>query len=172
MTDVIRARELQVTNYQTMAVDAQVSDVRRALVELQATPERPAALVIVDDRGNYVGFVTARLLLKSLLALWAPQKSVRDDPELLDRHLLDVVQARSDIRIGDALVQGLPTATPETRLLPLIEMACEAQLEFIPVLDAGKATGLVPLTRLFAATAKLVLTPGDEGIRSDGQNFT
>jgi len=38
-------------------------------------------------------------------------------------------------------------------------------LEFLPVVDAGKVLGLVPVTAVFQATASLTLTPEHEGIR-------
>ena len=46
-------------------------------------------------------------------------------------------------------------------------MVCDQRLEYLPVVEHEKLLGVVPVTAIFLATAKLALTQQDEGIRFD-----
>lgn len=173
--DGIVARNLLVTNVATIRDDATLQSAAQALgalFEAEAATPQPRALVVVDAAGGYRGLLTARWLLRGLFALWEPGTDLLKDEAGLSAQLSEVVRARAGVSVRDALIQGLPTVTEETRLVPLIEAACGAQLEFVPVVVDGRPRGLVPLTRIFTAAASLALTPDDEGIRSDGGKFT
>ena len=163
----VTARDLLVSGVRSLPGDRSLHQAMRALVDLQDDPALPNALLIVDADGNYQSVLTARLLLKSLLPLWMPSKAVRDDDAVLERELFALLAERGKLQVQDALIRGLPNVGPDARLLEMIGATCEQRLEYLPVVAAGKAIGVVPVNALFAATAGLALTPEHEGIRLD-----
>ena len=165
MAENIIARDLMLADFASIRSDQTLGEALHALIELQSREQTPNALVVLEKDSIYEGLLTARLVAKSLLALWMPEKAVREDELRLEKELLDVVQDRLHLKVHDALIRGLPTVAPDDRLLRLIEIGCEKRLEFVPVLDDGHVLGLVPVTAIFQAAAGLALTPEDEGIR-------
>jgi len=163
--DRLVARELMGTRFATIERDQPVAAAIERLIAVAAESGMPNALVVLDAEGRYEGILTAKLLIRSLMALWSPARPVREDPLLLETDLLDLAADRGHMRAHDALVHGLPVAQPEERLFALIERVCEMELEYLPVVEEGRAIGLVPATELFYAVARLALTPDDEGIR-------
>ncbi len=153
--------------FATFRSDRTLGEALGDLVELQADPHRANALAVVSAEGEFEGIVTAHLLCKSLVALWMPAKSLREDAARLQRELLEMVADRNELKVHDALIRGLPTVAPESRLLDLIEVGCEQRLDFIPVVEDDQLLGLVPITAVFQAVASLALTPEDEGIHFD-----
>jgi CBS domain-containing protein len=158
------ARALMVTQYATLEVDRPLREAMAELVRLQSNPKCPNALIVVAPDGEYEGVLTARLLFRSLLALWTPSREVREDAGRHHRELLALIQERSSLTVRSALLRGLPTAAPEDGLLTLIERGCEQKMEVLPVIEEGRPVGVIPITRLFHAVASLALTPEDEGI--------
>ncbi|MHC4811853.1 MAG: CBS domain-containing protein [Planctomycetota bacterium] len=167
MGEHIVARDLMLQDVAGIRGDQTVSEAMQALVDLQADAEVPNALVVLDAEGRYHGILTARLLCKTLMKLWAPDKAAGADQTLLEQELLDMVRDRGKLKVQDALIWDQPTAAAGDRLLPLVELACDKRLEFIPVVDNGHVLGLVPVTQIFLAAAGLALTPEHEGIRFD-----
>ncbi|MHC4512770.1 MAG: CBS domain-containing protein [Planctomycetota bacterium] len=148
MGEHIVARDLMLQDVAGIRGDQTVSEAMQALVDLQADAEVPNALVVLDAEGRYHGILTARLLCKTLMKLWAPDKAAGADQTLLEQELLDMVRDRGKLKVQDALIWDQPTAAAGDRLLPLV-------------------LGLVPVTQIFLAAAGLALTPEHEGIRFD-----
>jgi CBS domain-containing protein len=165
MPDAVTAESLMLRHFERLRSDKCLRDAMHALVHVQSQDDIPNVLVVVDEHGEFEGLLTARLLFRSLLALWMPGHAVRSDPEQLDQALLQLVDDRADLAVHDALIRGLPVAAPGDRLLRLIRIATEHRLEFVPVVEDKAVLGLVPVTEVFRATAALALTPDDEGIR-------
>ncbi len=167
MPENIVARDLMLHDVAGIRRDQTLGEAMQALVDLQADKEIPNALVVLDADGNYEGILTARLLCKSLLDTWTPREATARDDAGLEQDLLSLVRQRSDLPVHDALSPDLPTAEIGDRLLRLIQLSTDQRLEFIPVVDKGHVHGLVPVTRIFLATASLALAPEDEGVRFD-----
>jgi CBS domain-containing protein len=163
----ITARDLMLKEHASIPSDRSLGEALASLVELQKDASRANVLVAVDAEGQFEGIVTAHLLCKSLLSLWMPAKSLREDSIRLEQELLAVVGDRNELKVHDTLIRGLPTVLPSARLLELIEAACKQRLAFVPVVEDGRALGLVPITAVFQAVAALALTPEDEGIHFD-----
>jgi CBS domain-containing protein len=163
--DRLTARDLITPHPETMASDRPLVEAIRRLVVGPAERTTPNAVVVVDDGGRYEGILTSKLVLRSLLSHWSPTEEVLGDRARLESDILEIVRDRAGLRVRDALVRGLPTAGPNDRLLDMIQQVTEAELEFLPVLEDGRAIGLVPVTELYYAVARLALTPDDEGIR-------
>lgn len=163
----ITAKDLMLTEYASIASDRSLGEALAILVGLQNDASRANVLVAEDAEGRFEGIVTAHLLCKSLLSLWMPAKSLREDCLGLEQELLAVVGDRNELRVHDNLIRGLPTVLPSARLLEMIEAACEQRLAFLPVVEEKRALGLVPVTAVFQAVADLALTPEDEGIHFD-----
>jgi len=160
----IVARDLAVNGVRILNGERPVRDAFDELIALRSEPGEPNVVVIVDAEGLYEGLLTARLLLRSLLALWRPTRSIREDVERFDEELLELARERCVLPVRTVLVRGLPTAAPDDRLPTLIELACEERMEFLPVVEDRRLSGVVPIGRLFHTVASLALTPGDEGI--------
>ena len=175
MGENIVARDLMVHEVAGIRGDQTLGEAMHALVDLQADKEIPNALVVLDEDGNYDGILTARLLCKSLAARTTPGKDAGKDADkdadagtaLPKRELLELVRKRSQLRVHDALSRDLPTVAPGDRLLSLIRLARDKRPEYLPVVDNGHVRGLVPVTRIFLATAALALTPENEGTHFD-----
>ncbi len=167
MPEPLTAGDLMLTDVAHIEADRTLGEALDALLALQEHQGRPAALAVVTADGGFDGLVTAPLLLRSLLTLWQPHKSLREDPTALQRELLNVVSDRSTCRVHDTLVRGLPTVTRGARLLELIDAGCEHRLAYIPVVEAGRLLGLVPISAVFQATAGVALTPELMGFRTD-----
>ena len=156
MAEDIRARQLMLRDFAKIRPDQSLAEALEALVAVQRQEKIPNALIVTDTSGAYEGLLTARLLARSLLSLWMPEKDVREDEDRLGEEFLDIVQNRLRMRVHDALIRSIPVVSPEDRLLRLIEVACDKRLEFIVVVED-----------VFQATVSLALTPDDEGIRFD-----
>lgn len=165
----IVARDLMTRTFEVIGDQSSLEEATERLLATQGDHEAPNALVVTGAGGEYLGLLTARLLFRSLLSFWMPSRSVIQDPLQLDRELLSVARERAHVRVGDALIRGLPTVQADDRLLTVIAAACEARREFTPVLENGKAIGLIPIATVFQRAAALALTPDDEGIRLDGK---
>lgn len=165
MGEHIVARDLMVHEVGGIRGDQTLAEAMQALVDLQAEKEIPNALVVLDEDGNYDGILTARLLCKSL----ATRTTSDENPaaQMPWTELFELVRRRSEMKVRDALNRDLPTVSPGDRLLSLIRLASDKRPEYLPVVDKGHVRGLVPVTRIFLATATLALTPGNEGIRFD-----
>lgn len=163
----IDGRQLMLREFASIGADQSLGDAMQLLLETQKDALRPNVVAVIDVDGVFEGMLTARLLERSLLALWMPDQALREDPEQHEKQLLDVVQERLQLRVHDALIRGLPSAAPDARLLDLIVIGCDQKLEFIPVVEDRRIVGVVPITSVFQAAASLALLPDDEGIRFD-----
>ena len=166
MADNVRAMDLALTDFASIDQGQRLAVAMTTLIELQGDPNRPKALIVNDAAGNYVGMLSARLLARVLVADWSP--STEDmSAAALESELLEAVRRRLDLSVGEVLLKDLPKVAPDARLLEMIRATCERRIEYLSVVDGGRATGLVPVTAIFQATASLALTPDDEGIRFD-----
>lgn len=172
MTVRTQARDLMLASFPKLNDEATLREAIEILISAQQDTTVPNCAVVTNSNGRYEGLITAHLVIKSLLSLWSPAKEIREDEGRLESELLEIVHDRSQLRVRDALVRGLPTARPESGVLTLIDMACDKQLEFVPVVVDETCQGVVPVTKIFHAAASLALTPDDEGIRMDGKTFT
>ncbi len=164
----VTARELMNSRLATIPGDRPLGEAIARLVTGAEDKTVPNALIVVDDDDRYEGVLTAKLVLRSLLAHWSPTRDEGFRPARLEAELLEVVAERVNVPVRDALVRGLPVADPDERILAMIEQVCELELEFLPVVEKRRAIGLVPITELYYAVARIVLTPEDEGIRLEG----
>ncbi len=168
----ITARDLMITGTTSISSDATLRDARRALLDLSPANATPKVLVVVGDQGEYLGLITARLLIKSLLSTWMPNRSTRQDADRLEAEMLDAVAVRSSALVREALVGSQPTVAPGDRLHVLIELACDKRIECLAVIDEGKPVGIIPMTSVVRAAASLALRPDDAGIQVDGKKYT
>ncbi|MDP6928206.1 MAG: CBS domain-containing protein [Planctomycetota bacterium] len=156
MAEVILARDLMISDFATIEDDRTLADAMRQLAAMHGDPDTPHALVVVDADGRFRSLLTAPLLFKGAA------RACGMEPGLLGSLL-----ARSQMSLSEILILGLPVVGPADRLLSLIDACSEDRLEFVPVVEGGRAVGLVPATSIFQAVASLALTPEHEGIRLD-----
>lgn len=165
MAEGVRAHDLMLRHFERVHSNLRLAQAMTMLVRLQFDEVQPNVLVVIRDDGSFEGLLTARLLCRSLLALWKPARSVREDESRLLQQLVEVVTDRAELEVHDALMRGLPTVGVDDGLVSMIDAVCEHQLEFLPVVASDQVVGLVPITRLLEATAELVLRPEDEGVQ-------
>jgi CBS domain-containing protein len=165
------ARDLMTSPRERIGADRPLQE---AIARLAAGAEggAPPAIVVEDEEGRYAGLITARLLLAALFPEARPAPAVAGSPAAdaarTEAELLDAIAVSTKERVRDRLDRALPTAAPGDRLLDLIAKACSRDVEWLPVVEEGRAIGLVPVTELLYRAALLALTPEDEGIRLDG----
>ena len=161
MSQPIRARDLMRTEFRRIGENETLGDAMAALREAQRIEGLPNALMVVGAEDRFVGMLTAKLLIRILVGTTDSGAPV-DDTELLER-----AHARLGDRIGDALILDVPVVAPDDRLLTVIRRGVPTRLDFVPVIDAGKPVGFVPITVIFQSAASIALTPEHEGIRFD-----
>lgn len=158
MSQPVLAQDLMRRNFVSIAGDETLSAAMSRLLELRAHPSVPQALAVVDSARRFEGLFTARLLIKSLLSLWVPSRAMAADEERHEAELLALLEGRAKIPVRDALIEGLPVAALEDRLLTLIELGSDQRLEFIPVVGPERRLlGLVAVADVFTRAAGLAL---------------
>lgn len=167
MAENVLARDLMLESFATIRSDETLGAALRQLVALQDQASVPSAIAVLDADSMYQGLLTSRLLAKSLIALWRPEKPADADDVDLNQDLLNFAVDFLAHPVSAALEFEIPVVTSDARLLDVIAAGCEKCLEFVPVVDAGRIEGLIPVTAVFQATAALALTPDDTGIRFD-----
>ena len=69
----------------------------------------------------------------------------------------------SETVVGDALVVEVPAVCPDDRLLAMIRSGVPTRLDFVPVVEAGRPVGFVPITesemKLMASQFRPILIP-------------
>jgi len=164
MPDVIVARDLMLREFTQFPVDGTLGEAMAALREAQAVESRPNALMVVDAGGDFVGMLTAKMLIRILVD--TDPESRGGAPKVDDAQLLQAVTQRLDRQVGSVLPET-PAVRSDARLMTMIRRGLPTRLDFVPVVDDRKPVGLVPITAIFQATASLALTPEHEGIRFD-----
>ena len=158
MSDVIRARDLMLIEFAQVCTDQTLGEAMVALRDAQAVDGLPNALMVVDADGEFVGMLTAKLLIRVL---------VDSGERVDDAEILHVARGRLPNLIGDALIPDIPVVTPDDRLLTIIRRGVSTRLDFVPVVDDGQPVGFVPITAIFQSAASIALTSEHEGIRFD-----
>jgi CBS domain-containing protein len=161
MADSICARDLMRTDFVRIRVDETLGDAMAALRGAHGEAGMPSALMVVDDDDQFRGMLTARLLIRLLVA---GHDKGRESDDML---VLTVARDRLTTAIGDVLVEHIPVVAPEDRLMTMIRRGAPMLLDFLPVIEDGRPVGFAPITAIFQAAAGMALTPEDEGIRFD-----
>jgi CBS domain-containing protein len=118
----------------------------------------PLAIVVVSRRGDTLGLLTARHLLRALLPEWLEDHDLEESDELeFEQRLMPVLHDRLDQTITDAMQTDVPEAAPDDRLPVLIDYMNDKRLDCIPVVDGGRIVGVVHLVDVFGAAARLAL---------------
>ena len=167
-----QVRDLVHTDVVTLCGDRSLREARRALLDLTSEASTPRVIIIIEEDGDYVGLITARLLFKRLLHDWDPNGVAHRDPEVLESELLDRIRERSALPVRDAVVKGIPTVSPEDQLHTLIEIGCDETIEYVPVVEDGRAVGVVPVMTILREAASLALRPDDDGIQLGEKKYT
>ncbi len=167
----ITAESLMATSFLQIPGDRALREAVTMLIHLPKGPATPAVLIVMDPAqdGVYLGYLTARLLFKNLLDQWSPTLSEREDRSMSEKELLDVLGARLDTPVGEAVAHGLPTVRRDVRLLNMIESVVRSKLEALPVIEEGAIYGIVTLKSIYLAAAGLALTPETQGIQLPGE---
>ena len=167
MVDPILARDLMVTNFETLRPDETLEAALRKLVALQGRVTEPGVVVVLDGEGRYHGLLTAHLFTLSLYAMWSPPDLEAPDPEDLHQSLLASSGEFLSRRVDEMPKQEVAVVPPDARLLDVIVAGGATRPDFLPVVEAGQVLGLIPVPAVFQAAASLTLTPEHEGIRFD-----
>ena len=126
MIDPILARDLMITNFETLRSDETLGAALRKLVALQDRVTEPSALVVLDAEERYQGLLTAHLLVRGLHAKWCPP-----EPHTAD---------------DGALHQGLLVACRQFLSRPVDEML-EHQVVVVAVVPEQRHDGNTPKAR-------------------------
>ncbi len=115
--------------------------------------QAPRTIVLTEDGDRFVGLLTPAALLRGIerTAPGAPVNARRD---------AFLARTARELRLAD-----VRPAVPGERLPRWIELLTEQGLEAVPLVQEGRAVGLVTVVDVFRTAADLALTPEDRGIR-------
>jgi CBS domain-containing protein len=167
MGETVMARHLMLANFETVRLDENLGVAIGRLVAMQDRDDLPNALAVLGDDAKFIGLLTAGSFAKSLLALWKASKSLPDDDAERCQDLVEFTAMHLTQSVGAVTPSPVSMVASDARLLDVIAVGCEHLLEFIPVVDADRIQGIIPVGVVFQAAADLALTPEDEGIRFD-----
>ena len=122
MAEDIRARDLMLREFTKIRSDETLASVLDALVAVQGKKRIPNAVIVTNADGAYEGILTARLLAKSLFALWQPEQAVRDDDQRLDDRLHRGGAVRSGVlfEIGEPRVESIHWKPPRIPAIAVV----------------------------------------------------
>ena len=167
MAESVIARHLMLTNFETVCLNENLGVAIRRLVGLQDHAGLPNALAVLGADAKFLGLLTAGSFSKDLLVLWKSGDALPDDDNERCRNLVEFTTAYLNQLVGDVVAYPVAVVVSDARLLNIIAVGCEHSVEFIPVVDADRIQGIIPVGVVFQAAADLALTPEDEGIRFD-----
>ena len=163
----ITAESIMEASFLKIPGDRPLREAISMLIHLPQGAEAPLILIVLDpdQDGNYLGYLTARLLFKSLLDQWGPFLPDRKDGSISEKAFLENFEGRLDSPVSNALTPNLPSVRRDVRILNMIQLVVSSKLEVLPVIEDGVICGVVTLKSIYLAAAGLALTSETQGIR-------
>lgn len=125
----------------------------------------PRVLVVLHPDGTFAGTLTMRFLLRALTPHWATDEE-SDDMDF-EARLLAAVQDRLDLKVTEAMNRDALTVGPDERLPRLVEAMQEKRLDCVPVIEDDRVAGVIFLTDVFSAAARLALGSQSDSPQGD-----
>ncbi|NQU44389.1 CBS domain-containing protein [bacterium] len=161
MPDNLIARDLMKLSFLRLGAGHTLHEALGILLDPQAREHGPRVLIVLNPDGSFAGVLTTRYLLKALLPEWVSNENEQADSADFEQRLLAAIQDKLNLRVADAMNRDVPVASPQDRLPHLIDLMQERRLDSIPVLDEGRVIGVIHITDVFNAAARLALSAQD-----------
>ncbi len=168
VADNVTAQDLMRMSFLRLGQGHTLREALGVLRDPLATYHGPHTLLVLDSEGALAGMLTIRYLLKALLGDWvAEQKGLAGGFD--EVAMIHAVEKNLSRPLSDAMIGDIPTASPDDRLLTLMERVADKRLDCIPVVseEGGRVLGVLYLTDIFNAAAQLALAT-DAGPSSPG----
>jgi CBS domain-containing protein len=119
-----------------------------------ASSEKPGipGLVVLRASGEYLGFLTVKDVISYLIYLYKQSKREGKEEDWLTQ-LRDQDLGESMVTVNDALVHQDVFVRPNQKLIEVIQILDDLDLDFIPVADADKIIGVIRSTDIIAEIA-------------------
>ena len=143
------ARDVMDTRFHTLKPQMTVAEAVNVFQRASAESGRQVfGLLVVDDEERLVGMLS----MYDIFLLLRP-KHTHIWGEMGDLDLNGLLKAACDraqpVLVGDIMTTNLITITPDTHLLPIIDVMIKKHVRRLPVLDEGQVVGIVYLSRVF-----------------------
>jgi len=157
MSENITARDLMSLAFLRLGSGHSLREAVSILLNPEAGAEGRRVLIVLNPDGSFAGTLTTRFMLRALLPEWADSAPESQDGPEFERRLHDAMQEKMELTVADAMNPNVPTVEYGERLPHLIEIMLEKRLDCMPVIEAGRVVGVVYLTDVFVAAARLAL---------------
>jgi CBS domain-containing protein len=157
MAENIRARDLMRSSFLRLGAGHTLREALSILLDHQAREEGPRVLIVLSPDAGFAGMLTTRYMLRALVPDWVREETDFEDNLAFEKRLLDSMEEKLEMRVTEAMNRDVPTATPEDRLPRLIERMQDKRLDCLPVVEHGRVVGVIYLTDVFNAAARLAL---------------
>lgn len=158
------AQDLMTREFETVMVHQLLKDALNQLLTPHSQKQGQTTLVVTNPDGSYAGLFSSHALLKALLAFWKPGRHALKDKQKLAIELNAVIKDQLDMKVSRVMMRGMPEAGPEGSLGHLLKLMGEDPVECIPVIENGKAIGLIYIKSLFGKISQIALTTKHQGI--------
>lgn len=115
----------------------------------------PLGLVVMRASGEYLGLLTVKDILRYVLYLYHRSLGESEDKDWVTQ-IRDQCADESLITVNDVLVRHELFVRPNQKLLEVIPILTDQDVELIPVADAGKIIGVVRSSDVLAEIARMV----------------
>jgi CBS domain-containing protein len=109
-------------------------------------------LVVMRASGEYLGLLTVKDVISYLIVLYKQSKKEGGGEDWLTQ-LRDQYLDESLVTVNDALVHQDVFVQPNQKLIEVIQILEDLDLDFIPVADAEKIIGVIRSTDILAEIA-------------------
>ncbi len=143
------AREVMATDFFTLRPGDSIAQAVRVLGQAsRETGRRVFGLMVTEADGRLAGLVSMYDMLLLLRPkhthIWGEMSDLELDG------LIEVACRRArGVRVGDIMTTELITITPDTHLLPVIDIMIKKHIRRLPVLEEGRLVGIVYLSAVF-----------------------
>jgi CBS domain-containing protein len=110
--------------------------------------QRVFGMVVTSEAGALVGMLSMYDLLLLLrpkhIHIWGEMSDIE-----VEDYLQEACRRTRPMLVGDIMTTDLVTITPDTHVLMIVDIMLKKHIRRLPVLEDGKVTGMVYLSRVF-----------------------
>ncbi|HUT23078.1 MAG TPA: CBS domain-containing protein [Sumerlaeia bacterium] len=157
MAENIRAKDLMRLSFLRLGAGHTLREALSILLDPQTREDGCRVLIVLNPDAGFAGILTTRYLLRALVPDWVREETDFEDNLAFEKRLLDSMEEKLEMKVAEAMNRDVPTATPGDRLPRLIECMQDKRLDCLPVVEQGRVVGVIHLTDVFNAAARLAL---------------
>ncbi len=145
----ITAKDVMTPRFHTLSPEMPISEaLKRFQQATEAEGRQIFGMLVTDGSGSMVGMLSMYDILLFIqpkhVHIWGAMDDV-DVAGLVD----DACSRAKTILVGDIMTTEVVSVSPETHLLPLLDIMIKKHIRRIPVLRDGRIEGIVYISDLF-----------------------